>query len=140
MNDNLDMKINKRTLPSATVPFVRDLMILFRERVVANSKIAVGKFFYQLKYKTFILVSILFVSEAGNAAFQWIEVGARPIGMNGAYTAVADDVNSVIYNVAGLGKLTRSEVSTIYSVLLPGINDSLGMSGIAYVQPLPAAV
>jgi len=33
-------------------------------------------------------------------------VGARPLGMGGAFTAVADDINSIYYNPAGLGSLT----------------------------------
>jgi protease-4 len=32
-------------------------------------------------------------------------VGIRPIGMGGAFTAVADDINSIYYNPAGLGDL-----------------------------------
>ena len=32
-------------------------------------------------------------------------IGVRPLGMGGAFTAVADDVNSIYYNPAGLGDL-----------------------------------
>ncbi len=33
-------------------------------------------------------------------------VGVRPLGMGGAFTAVADDINSIYYNPAGLGEMS----------------------------------
>ena len=36
------------------------------------------------------------------AAFLKLGVGARAVGMGGAYTAIADDVNSMGWNPAGI--------------------------------------
>ncbi len=38
-------------------------------------------------------------------------VGTRPLALGGAYTAVADDVNAVFYNAAGLLSLERHEAT-----------------------------
>ncbi len=37
------------------------------------------------------------------AAFDDIGIGARPLGMGGAFVAVSDDVNAAVHNPAGLG-------------------------------------
>jgi len=44
------------------------------------------------------------------AEFLTIPVGARAIGMGGAYSAVADDISSIWWNPAGLGFLQNKEV------------------------------
>jgi hypothetical protein len=41
-------------------------------------------------------------SSATGFTFMRIGVGARPVGMGGAYTAVADDANALFWNPAGL--------------------------------------
>lgn len=41
-------------------------------------------------------------------------MGARPLGMAGAFTAVADDVNSLFYNPAGLSGIQTVQVSLLY--------------------------
>ncbi len=38
-------------------------------------------------------------------------LGARPLGMGGAFTAVCDETSAVYWNPAGLGQLTRAELS-----------------------------
>jgi len=47
-------------------------------------------------------------------------VGARAMGMGGAFTAVGDDTSAVWWNPAGLGQLTRAELSGMYSNVLGG--------------------
>lgn len=44
------------------------------------------------------------------AAFLKVGPGARPAGMGEAYTGVADDIHSVYWNPAGLGRLTHPEI------------------------------
>ena len=45
------------------------------------------------------------------AAFNDIGVGARPIGMGGAFVALADDGNAASYNAAGLGYINTVHLS-----------------------------
>ena len=44
------------------------------------------------------------------AQFLKIGVGARPTSMSGAFTGVADDINAVYYNPAGLATISRPEI------------------------------
>jgi hypothetical protein len=63
----------------------------------------------------FILVAVLGVSahagdinsSAGTSAFSFlkINVGARPVGLGGAFTGLANDISSLYYNPAGIATL-----------------------------------
>ncbi len=78
---------------------------------------------YRIIYSAFLFLSItLFsVSQASGAAgtsraeFLLIGVGARPAGMGEAYTAVADDVNTIAYNPAGLGCIDDTQITLMHS-------------------------
>ena len=48
------------------------------------------------------------------ANFLKFGIGARPAAMGGAFTAVADDVNSIYWNPAGLASYTYSQVSLMH--------------------------
>ncbi len=54
---------------------------------------------------------------AGTRAGQFLKlpVGAKAIGMGEANTALADDVNSIYYNVAGLARLEKKNAEYMYS-------------------------
>jgi tetratricopeptide (TPR) repeat protein len=67
-----------------------------------------------------IIISVLILTAAGSEIFAGgarpldflnIEVGARPVAMGGAFTALADDASGIYYNPAGLGQLKRSEAA-----------------------------
>jgi len=47
-------------------------------------------------------------------------IGARPLGMGGAFVAVSDENSSVWWNPAGLGQLTRAELSGSYAAIYDG--------------------
>lgn len=51
------------------------------------------------------------------ASFLNIGVGARGLAMGGAYTALADDVNAIYWNPAGLAALDKREVSLSHAEL-----------------------
>lgn len=53
-----------------------------------------------------IIISILLISSPTLAC-----VGARPLGMGGAFIALADDINSIYWNPAGLANLYQLEAS-----------------------------
>ena len=44
-------------------------------------------------------------------------VGARPLGMGGAFTAIADNADAPYWNPAGLGNLSSSEITTMQTKL-----------------------
>lgn len=50
-----------------------------------------------------------------SAAFLKIGVGARPLGMGGAYTAIADDINALTWNPGGLATLPSREMGFMHS-------------------------
>lgn len=81
------------------------------------------------------LASSLFAasSETGTttASFLKIEPGVRPVGMGGAYVAVADDINSVYWNPAGLVQLKTKEFSFVHTAWLEKINHET----IAFASP-----
>ncbi len=64
------------------------------------------------------------VSKTGTAAapFLEIEVGARAIGMGGAFTATANDVSAIYWNPAGLATLKQGEADFVHTQWLAGIH------------------
>lgn len=71
----------------------------------------------------------------GSAAVQVLktQMSPRAAGMGGAFVAVADDVYSVAYNPAGLGRLYIPEASAMYH---SGFDDS-SLNYLAGASPLP---
>ncbi len=59
-------------------------------------------------------------------------IGARPLGMGGAFTTVADSGDAVFFNPAGLVQVLRPEISGMAAILLNGKEDDF--EGV-YVQP-----
>ena len=61
---------------------------------------------------------------AGATQSEFLKIGlsARAAGMAGAFGAVADDLGALEYNAAGLGLLTNSQVSFMYSRWLADVN------------------
>ena len=65
-------------------------------------------------------------------AFLLRGVGARAMGMGGAFTAIADDATATYWNPAGLGRLRGPQLAGMYTVLsLDRVHNFIG-----YVQPL----
>jgi len=62
-----------------------------------------------------------FVGGPLHAAFDNDEWGARPVGMGGAFTGIADDSNASLYNPAGLVQVQWNEMSAMYSRLFSGL-------------------
>ena len=69
-------------------------------------------------------------------------VGARPLGMGGAFTAIADNADAPYWNPAGLGKINKNEITTMQtklstdadhyyiSYIRPALGGTLGISWI----------
>jgi tetratricopeptide (TPR) repeat protein len=72
------------------------------------------------------------------ADFEDLGVGARPMGMGNAYTALADDVNAIYYNPAGLAQVDECQFTSGYGKLYWGLDDgsNLGSGFVGYAHPL----
>ncbi len=57
---------------------------------------------------------------AGNGthpmSFLQLDINARPAAMGGAFCGVSDDVNSLIYNPAGLGSIEKNEITFMQNI------------------------
>jgi hypothetical protein len=86
-----------------------------------------------------LLAVILLVS---SAPFAQENMGARPIGMGGAFTAVADDVNAIFVNPGGIGYLkgelavvsTKFSTEDEYTILGGTESTPYGTIGVGYVS------
>src|SRR5882724_3034356 len=73
------------------------------------------------KLRSIALLAILALfRSSAQAAFVDTGWGARPVGMGGAFTAIADDSNAPLYNPAGLVQVQWNELSAMYSRLFSG--------------------
>ncbi len=63
--------------------------------------------------------------------FLFLDANARPVGMGGAYTALATDANALLYNPAGLGQVKRNEATFMHNAYMQGINQEYA----AYASP-----
>lgn len=72
--------------------------------------------------------------QAGTASAQFLKIGigARPIAMGGAYTALSSDANSMYWNPAGLTGFNGTQVSVMHNKWFQGINYEF--LGIAYAD------
>jgi len=72
------------------------------------------------------------------AEFDDTGTGARPIGLGNAFTALADDVQTIVYNPAGLANQKRCAFSADYGQLFVGLDDKsvLSTGFIGYVLPI----
>jgi hypothetical protein len=84
--------------------------------------------------KTLFAVTLLLAPSARaaeTASFLDIGVGARALGMGGAYAAAADDSASLYWNPAGLARLEKKEVSASHAEL----PQSTRLDFLAYAHP-----
>jgi hypothetical protein len=83
------------------------------------------------------MVWVLLLSAASLFAFER-RLGARPMGMGDAFTALADDMNAPNYNPAGLSQIRSYQGSLEYANLFSGLNEGeIRENRLAYAQPIP---
>jgi hypothetical protein len=72
-------------------------------------------------------------SGSGTTAFNFLKIGlgARPVGMGSAFTAVADDATAAYWNPAGLMSVVGAEALAGYVSYVAGINSGFA----AYTRP-----
>ncbi len=66
------------------------------------------------------------------AAFLARGMGARPVGMGEAFTAVADDASAISWNPGGIGQITSLQAVAMYDA----VGNGLGLSYAAAAMPL----
>ncbi len=72
------------------------------------------------------------------ASFLEIGVGARALGMGGAFCSIADDESAFYWNPAGLGFIDRICISGMYGPQFGTLRNPLGQFHfMGYIQPLP---
>ena len=85
----------------------------------------------RLKQKCYsILFILLFFISSANAAFNDIGVGARPLGLGGAFVALADDSNAANYNAAGLAYIDEIQIGATYAQRFNGLVNYSTISGV----------
>ena len=77
-----------------------------------------------------ILLIALFFPTAASATFNDIGVGARPLGLGGAFVALADDSNAASYNAAGLGYIDAIQMGATRAQRFNGLITYNSVSGI----------
>lgn len=78
----------------------------------------------------YMLLVLLYFSTSANAAFNDIGVGARPLGLGGAFVALADDSNAANYNAAGLAYIDEIQIGATYAQRFSSLVTYSTISGI----------
>lgn len=69
-------------------------------------------------------------------AFETYTWGARPTSMGGAFVALADDSNAILWNPSGVAQLKKYEASFMYAFPYTGLGLDLGYSYLTCVMPI----
>lgn len=95
---------------------------------------------YYFRFFSILLITLLVIlltdeaypDEGGGGragAFLRIGIGARPMGMGGSFTAIANDVYATYWNPAGLAQLQTQEIGTMYGLM--SLDRKFGFLGFA---------
>lgn len=79
-----------------------------------NLKIQNSKFKIQDSVIFFLILNLFLLSKNLYSAFKDVGFGVRALGMGGAFVAVSDDANAMIYNPAGLGQMYYRHAEFMY--------------------------
>ncbi len=95
----------------------------------------------RLHYRVLLSVLMLALPLSLRAAFQDTDWGARPAGLAGAYSALADDANAPAYNPAAITRVQQAEATLTYAQLFSGLklyagNDTTSL-GLGYISFVP---
>lgn len=93
-----------------------------------SKKIITYIFFISL----FFINSFAFDGDYGTESIFMTGFGARPDAMGGAYSALSDDLSSILYNPAGIGFINKQSIYLLYYPLY----ENTGYSAAAYCFPV----
>ena len=117
---------------------------------MTNDKLQITNYGHIIIFSLLLIVSLLIVNSSAFADGQAgldiavlnAGVGARPLGMGSAFTAVADNADAPYWNAAGLALINKSEITTMQtklstdadhyyvSYVRPALGGTLGISWI----------
>ncbi len=78
----------------------------------------------------YFFILFLFFTPTAFAAFNNIGVGARPLGLGGAFVALADDSNAANYNAAGLAYVPDIHLGATYAQRFGGLVNYSSIGGV----------
>jgi hypothetical protein len=92
----------------------------------------------QMKKLIVIIISIGVLGAGNaNALFDSTYWGVRALGMGGAFTAVANDANAPLYNMAGTAGMKKAEATVTSAKLFTGMEGvDMGVNYVSLVYPL----
>lgn len=85
---------------------------------------------------SFLLTTTLGFSAGTGADFLKIGIGARPVGIGSAFTAIANDVTAINWNPGGLSQLTQRQMSAMHSQWIVDSN----LDFIGFASPFKSGV
>lgn len=93
-----------------------------------------------MNMKRKILLMFFMLAILSSRAFALFEApywGVRAFGMGTAFTAVSNDVNAPVYNIAGIGGMEKAEITAMSSKLFTGLEGvDISVSYIGVVIPI----
>jgi hypothetical protein len=78
---------------------------------------------------------MIFTAKNGKSQFENIDLGARAVALNGAFTSVSNSSLAIFYNPAGLGQMKYRDFSVFYSPAPFGLSE-LSVSAVTYAEPM----
>jgi hypothetical protein len=86
-----------------------------------------------------MIITAVSTLSAGRYAgdFMMIGAGVRPLGMGGAFVALADDGSAIYWNPAGIAQIKESELMAMHAFLYNGL---ASYDNVSFCQPLPNGV
>lgn len=93
--------------------------------------------YYFLKYRFFkslLVFLVVFSARLSYAQFENIDLGARAVGLNGAFTSLSNNSLAIFYNPAGLGQMKYRDFSVFYNPAPFGLTE-LSSAAFTYAEP-----
>jgi hypothetical protein len=92
-------------------------------------------FLYNRLFLGFVAFIVFFSIKTGKAQFENVDLGARAVGLNGAFTSLSDNSLAIFYNPSGLGQLKYRDFSVFYNPAPFGLTE-LSTAAFTYAEPL----
>lgn len=86
-------------------------------------------------FLSFVSFLLFFSIKCAKSQFENIDLGARAVGLNGAFTSLSDNSLSIFYNPAGLGQVRYRDLSVFYNPAPFGLTE-LSTAAVTYAEPL----